>query len=108
MAITGAWKLTTLAQINLTSAGTRQAISATPLLSPCVIVSAAHANSGNIYVGDASVSATRYAAVLAAKSSYTFTGPDINGCTRDIDLSTIYIDGATTNDDVQVAYLERI
>jgi hypothetical protein len=108
MAVTGSWKLKCLAQINLTSAGTRQQISATPILSPVVIITAAHGNSGNIYVGDSAVASNCYAAVLAAKSSYTITGPDINGHTRDVDLSSIYIDGGTTNDDVQVAYLERV
>jgi hypothetical protein len=101
------WKLTTLAQINLTSAGTRQAISATPVYSPCVIVTAAHGNTGNIYVGDSAVASNRYAAVLAAKSSYVITGPVMGGFEQLIDLSTIYIDGGTTNDDVQVAYFEK-
>jgi hypothetical protein len=102
------WKLTTLAQINLTSAGTRQAIAAGPgPYSPCVIITAAHGNSGNIYVGDSAVASNRYAAVLAAKSSYVLTGPIMGGFEQLIDLSTIYIDGATTNDDVQVAYFEK-
>ena len=109
MAVTGAWKLVTLAQIDIPSAGTRVPLSATSILTPCVIITAADTNSDKlIFVGDSAVSATRYAAVLAAKSSYTLTGPDINGHTRDLDLSTLYVDTDSSGKDVNVAYFARV
>lgn len=101
------YKLVTLANIDIPSAGTRVRVSSTEVLTPSIIITAAHGNSGNIYVGDANVSSTQYAVVLAAKSSYVLEAPKTRNHVEDLSLSDIYVDAATSGDDVRVAYLVR-
>lgn len=96
----------TLAQINLTSAGTAQQISTSSLICQTVVINAAEANTGPIYVGDSNVASNRYMYKLSPGESCTITGDNLVGA-QDLDLSEIYFDGGTTDDDIQVGYLQR-
>lgn len=89
-----------LSAINLTAAGTRQALSATTLYVTCVAVQAVNANTGVIYVGDVAVAAAN-GYVLQKGDTIVLCGttPD-----RKLNLANIYFDGGTTNDDIKVTY----
>jgi hypothetical protein len=95
-------KFTQLAPINLTAAGTAQAISATDVLATCIYINALAANTGVIYVGDS--------AVTSANGLVLQKGDSIEICAEDyargqkVNLKNIYFDGGTTNDDIKVSY----
>lgn len=90
--------LSQLAPINLTASGTRQALSGTSQKVTTVVINALAANTGVIYVGDVAVTAANGfplqkgdTIVLKAEAG-TY-----------LDLSKIYFDGGTTNDDIKVS-----
>ncbi len=89
-----------LSAINLTAAGTRQALSATKLEVTSVAIQALAANTGVIYVGDV--------AVAAANGYVLQKGDTLIFCAepggKKIDLARVYFDGGTTNDDIKVTY----
>lgn len=96
----------TLAGLNLTAAGTGQKLSATSLICQTVVINAKEGNAGAIYIGDSNVASDRYMHKLAPGEQCTITGDSLGGA-QDLDLSEIYFDGDTTNDDIYVGYLER-
>jgi len=96
-----------LASLNLTAAGTAQALSATPILAQVVILNAKTGNTGLIYVGDSDVSATEAAFSLAAGETVIIPMAEMSGGNTDTDLKDWYFDGSTTNDDLLVGYLQR-
>ncbi len=51
------YSLSQIAAINLTSAGTRQAISSTDVFCRCAVINALAANTGVVYLGDVAVTA---------------------------------------------------
>lgn len=101
-----AFKIQTLASINLTAAGTAQQLTSTLTKAEVVNITAKVGNTGNIYIGDSNVSSTRYFAYLDAGESVSIEA-QAAGYSGTFDLSEIYIDGDTTNDDVLVGYIER-
>ena len=60
-----------------------------------------------IVIGDSNVSVTRYAFELDAGVRAELRAPDSKGGADMLDLKDIYFDGGTTNDDLNVAYLQR-
>ncbi len=101
-------QLKTLAEVNLTAAGTAQQITATVTEVEAVVINAGNSNSGVIFVGDSNVSSTRYAARLAAGERVSIDAGGVGGGNSDfLDMSEIYIDGDTTNDDVYIGYIQK-
>lgn len=96
-----------LDSLNLASAGTRQQLTSTSTLAQTVILNAKTGNTGLIYVGDSTVSATKAAFELAAGEMVVIHMPVISGGNCDTDLSKWYFDGGTTNDDLLVGYIQR-
>ena len=95
----------------VTTAGTRVALSATALYVGAVYIEAEEGNSGKIYVGDATVSSSKYASVLAAGESFQIASEGVigTGCEQSyyhdaINLAEIYIDASANNQSVQVSY----
>jgi len=101
-----ALQIKTLAELNLTSAGTAQALSATSILAQVVYINAKTTNAGNIYIGDSNVASNRYLVLLDAGESVSIEASEF-GTSGDLDLSEIYFDGGTTNDDIYVGYIQR-
>lgn len=101
-------RITTLAQVNLTSAGTAQQISTSTIPAEVVVISAPSANSGSIYIGDSNVASNRYLAVLSPGQRMSIEAGNESGGTDMLDLAEIYFDGDTTNDDIQVGYIARV
>lgn len=101
-----AQKFYVLSQQTIDTAGTREAVSADALPVSAVVVQAPSTNSGNIFVGDSTVSSSKGLA-LAAGESITITSSLVNGTHEELILSDIYVDTATNGNKVQVSYLAR-
>ena len=96
-----------LAAQNLTSAGTAQALTTTATICQSVLIVAKSTNAGSVYVGDSTVDSTN-TFPIAAGESYRIEAPQApGGGADDMDLSTIFWDGGTTNDDIFVIYAQR-
>lgn len=97
--------LTTLAQGTVTTAGT--AVRLVPADISNVIkvwITAPDANTGNIFVGDVNVSATRGIEVISGGSPLVIESqPGML-----LDLRNMYVDAATSGDDFQVTYLSKV
>ncbi len=98
--------------VNLTAAGTAQAISAgetpTSIEVTKVRITAPAANTGSIYIGDSSVSSTNsFAELLGAGGKDAVVIIDAKEFSGDavINLDSIFFDGGTSNDDIFVGYL---
>jgi len=100
-------KLKQLAALTLTSGGTAEALSSTPIIVQSVLIIAAATNSGTVYVGDSDVTSTN-GIPLAAEGHVRMTGPALGkGGASDLDLAQIYWDG-TTSDVITVSYLQSL
>jgi hypothetical protein len=100
-------KLVQIGRIDIPNAGTRVQLNAGSIGCPSIILTAAHGNTGNIYIGDSTVSSTAYAAVLSAGQSLTLTGITRGGSNEDMQINTLYADTATNGNDVHVSYYAR-
>jgi len=99
-------KLFTVADIDIPTAGTRVQVSATDTPVTTVIVQAKATNAGLVFVGDASVSATRGIS-LAAGKAIALNADEFGEGAGEFILSDVYVDAATNGDDVKVAYIKR-
>lgn len=90
--------------INLTAAGTAQQLSSSELLVDGFVVQGRVGNTGNIFVGDSTVSSTDFAIELDAGETHKFDASEFAKGDAQVDLSTIYFDGGTTDDDIVVYY----
>lgn len=100
-------KLVTAAQLTVAVAGIRTRVSTQELPITTLVVSAPAANTGNIYVGDSAVSATR--GIEVAKGTTVSITADMSGRAggEEFILSDFYIDAATSGDDANVSYVVR-
>lgn len=99
-------KLFTVADLDIPTAGTRVQLSATATPVSAVIIQAKATNSGLIFVGDSSVSATRGIS-LAAGKALSLTCEEMAAEGEEFFLSDIYVDAATNGDDVKISYVKR-
>lgn len=97
-AITKVATVTQIAPINLTSAGTRQALSATDVYCRSVAIKAFVANTGVIYIGDVAVTSTNGFPLPKGDTFIMTSSNDL----IPINLKNIYFDGGTTNDDINI------
>jgi len=97
----------------VTAAGTREPLTHEPtaaevhILARSILILARKvtgANTGNIYVGDKTVEKTANQGIVLANNSSPLEIPVPDGCA--LDLSTIWIDAATSADGVIVFYTE--
>jgi hypothetical protein len=84
--------------VTITTAGTRVQLTSSVSHRYCrsIYIEADDGNTGNIFVGDVTVSSTRYAATLAAEQGFSIT---VEG--EYLDARTIYLDAATNGDIAQ-------
>ena len=95
-----------MAQLDIPTSGTRVQVSATEVTTTSVTFYAADANTGKVFIGDSSVSSTRFIAALDAGESLNISA-DYYGTGQEFDLSDFYIDAATSGDDAHVSYVTR-
>lgn len=101
-------KVFTLANTDIPTPGTRvQLNGGTLLYVESVVVQAATANTGNIFVGDASVSSSR-GIQLAPGTSIEITGYEQRGQTLCLNLADLYVDTATAGNDACVVYMKQV
>jgi hypothetical protein len=93
------------------SAGTRVRLTATPTYAQAVIFEAHEANTGSLYVGNASVSTASYVKRITAGNSFSINarpnarpGPD-GGM---IELSQFWVDSGTAAQVVCVSYILNV
>jgi len=101
-------KLKTLADLTVTTAGTRVQINSGTLLRCTSCVLQAHEdNTGKIYIGDADVAAGRGIA-LAPDAVFAY-GADQSGRPggEEFDLASIYVDAETNGNKVKILYVAR-
>lgn len=92
--------------ISVTTAGTRQQVSATSIGAYMVRFESV---AGTIYVGDSTVSATKYMVKLTAGVGHTITGHLEGGPNAgSFNLANFYVDSAGNADKCQVTYFQYI
>lgn len=90
----------------VTTAGTRAALSTTPIWARSLRLSAPAGNTGVVYIGDVTVAAANGISI-AAGSIVSFS--DLFGADNTtVNLANIYVDAATSGDKVTFAYLEEV
>ena len=101
-----ALKLFTAADKTVAAAATPEAISAsaTPVIEVCI--QALSSNTGKIYVGDDSVSATRCAAELEPGQIWTWEVP-AGGRGEEAVLSDIFIQVSVDGEGAHISYVKR-
>ena len=94
-------------ELNLTSAGTEQPLSATSLKVRYAIIHAADGNTGNVYLSPESGNANVGTSLeLSPGENYLIAGPTLNRGYVHYDLKDWYWDGATTGNDITVIYFQ--
>jgi hypothetical protein len=87
----------------VTTAGTRVQLSSTPTIVYGLSIQAKAANSGNIYVGDSTVSSSN-GHILDAGVELELVPPQIRGIDGEMLLSDVYLDADTNGDGVIFSY----
>lgn len=95
--------VTTVADKNVTTAGTRVQLSSTNIYAYSVAIEAKLANTGKIYVGDVSVSSTR-GHQLEPGGSYVVAGEIVGNRVNLVNLASIYIDSSVDAEGVKITY----
>lgn len=102
-----AYSLVTFGAVTVTTAGTRVRITASDIPVASVYIEALDGNSGKMYVGDLTVSSTKYTSSLTAGNGVTVQGPNVRGIEEEFYLSDFYIDASVNGEKVLVSYLKR-
>jgi hypothetical protein len=99
--------LVSLAPVTVAVAGTRIALSATPLEVIQVVIQWEPNNAGSMYIGDSTVASTKGIVLNSSNPSVTLTAEDTladeDRCV--IDLAELYVDAANNGDKVNLAYV---
>ena len=90
-----------IGRVTVVSAGTRVQVQSTSKNVAWISFQAESGNSGVIYVGDSTVSSTKYMAALDAKASVFIPNLGVPG---PYNLSDFYVDSSGSSQNVQVAY----
>lgn len=92
-----------LPQVTVATSGTEQRISANAISNAVkVYLSAPAANTGSIWIGDASVAVGRGIEVIKGTTLVLYAENEL------LDLNNIWVDAATNNDKVSIAYLSKV
>ena len=89
----------------VTTAGAKVQLSTTSVLVKSIMIQANPGNSGDIYVGDSSVSSSVYGAVVTANNSLSLEPPS-NGTaeTYELDLQDFWIDSSVNGEGISIMY----
>lgn len=104
-----------IATVTVATAGTRVRVTTSNIYVTSVYFEALNSgNTGSIYIGDSAVSSTLYMSALTAGQGFRLTidsnptrPSDANGG-PEINLSSLYVDGTTNGNKVQVSYITRV
>lgn len=92
----------------VTTAGSAVQLSLTTLKAQDILITADPDNSGTVYIGSASVSASSKLGIpLVANESVTLPGTEYQGVQEKFDMSLIYVDSNASGDTVIVSYYDR-
>lgn len=97
----------TLPDKTVTTASTRVQLTTVNLMVFCITIQALPGNTGNIFVGDSSVSSTQAFVELTPGSVYVLDGymnPNQKGTMETMNISRIYIDSEENGDGVHIGY----
>lgn len=97
-------KLVTLLLTNV-AAGSELQFSTSEVLTPMIVITAPAANTGNMYVGDSTVTSANGLELPKGGAPVIIKAPVVNGHQQMFDLSKLYFDAATSGDKLRVAYL---
>ena len=100
-------KLNTLADVTVTTAGTRVQVTSTDTPCTTVIIQAKATNTGLVIVGDSSVSASRGIELSAGEEISIAADPSGRPGGEELNLADFWVDAATNGDKVKVAYVKR-
>ena len=95
-------------QMNIDVGGTQEQVTSNANIKPSsVIFAAPKANAGLIYVGLSDCSATKFIAELSPGQSFSISSDNADGRlgTNGIQLSSLYVNAVTNNDDCNVTYI---
>lgn len=98
-----------LGQVTVTTAGTRVKLSASSRLARTVIIQALASNTGDVYIGDVTVSSTL--GYILVKGTAITINADLNNEDEDttyVDLTLMYADAANNGDKVQITVLDIV
>ena len=105
-------KLNNITTVTVATAGTRAQAQAASQYCISVYVEALKTNTGVIYGGDISVSATQYTAALTAGSGFVIStdaqGKASGAYGGEFQLNSLYFDTSVSGSGVQVSYLTRV
>jgi len=93
--------------ITVAAAGTRGVVVAVSKTAISVYFEALTTNAGTIYVGDSTVSSTKYSSALAAGAGFGISTDAQGRVGGELQLNTFYVDCSNSGDKVQMTYLER-
>ena len=101
-----------IATLTNTTAGTRTQATASSTYATAVYFEALGTNVGYVYVGDSTVSATKYMARLAAGQGINVNIDSLSkadlGDGGELQLSTFYIDTSVSGEKCQFTYIQRV
>ncbi len=98
-----------IATLTNTTAGTRTQVNSSVTQVTSVYFEALSTNTGVIYIGDSTVTSTKYMTRLAVSAGFNLSaGGNFGGFGAEINLSTLYIDSSVSGDKVQVTFLTRV
>lgn len=92
-----------IAKVTVVNAGARVPLAVTKTPATVVVIQADPGNSGSIYVGDVTVSASLKGATLAFSGQLTLPATTAE---NPYDLSQIYVDASTNNQVANVTWLQ--
>ena len=88
------------------TAGTRVQLSTTDLFVSSLYLEALKTNTGDIFVGDSTVSSTAYMACIAAREGFNIAADLVDGANSKvlINLKNLYVDSSVNGEKVQLTY----
>ena len=87
-------------------AGTAEALVGSDTLATSVVIQAQKDNTGDMYIGDSTVDSTN-GIELQPGQSLTVEGEWIGGTQESFNLADIWVDAATSGDEVRIIYVKR-
>jgi len=99
-------QLVTLSPVTITSGGTARPLSATSILVTSITIQASFTNVGKLSLGDSTVT-TSNGIEIPPGDTCTIDAPMGMRGPEELDISTIYVVSATTNDSCKVLSFKR-
>ena len=92
----------------VTAADTREPLTSLEVTPPALTITAERTNTGYVYVGDGSVSSTKYMVELDSGDSVTISAAELGWPYGMLSIKAIYLDVSVSGDGVSVGWLDKI